>query len=293
MTGQYKHWFEGGPPAAWSGHGPAAWTLPATAAGFPFWPGALTGDTGGNGAFSTDVHTDQATSDWQWEAYRNNLFPNEIVFRKGTKAYANAKSIENVRTAAHSRTRLLDPWEFVNPEPGEQWSIFGRVAPQGTLMVNEDENESAAAFFELNYAVSTDGSDPLDILHLSVLVDGSEPSVSLSHAPELHFYRDGIEILADQILTELTTFYVSPSLWELATPPGELLDEGYYFDVAYNLSPSVSTAALFSTPLSGADDVRFIAAPPTVLLLAGGLIALAVQFFRRARRQGGATWSRL
>lgn len=283
VTGQYRHWFEGAEPAAWVGHGPAAWSLPAAASAFPYWPGTLTGDTGGMGAFSTDIHTDQATSDWQWEAYRNVLFPSEIVFRKGTKAYANAKDIESITTAAHSRTRLVDPWEFENPDPGSQWSLFGRIAPQGTLMVNEDQNEHAAAFFELNYAVSTGESEPIDILHLSVAVDGTGPNVTLVHAPEVHFYRDGIEILADQILTELTSFYVSPSMWELTTPPGEALNEGYYFDVAYNISPSISTAMLFSTPVSGADDLRFVVEPPTILLLSAGLFLLGAPLFFKPR----------
>lgn len=280
VVGEYKHWFEGGQPAAWTGHGPAIWTLPANVAEFPRWPGKLVGDTGGDGAFSTDTHTDQATSDWRWEAYRNNLFPSEIVFLKGTTAYANAKSIPNVRTAAHSRTRLVDPRDFENPNQGEEWSMFGRIAPEGTLNVNEDSDEEASAFFELSYSASVDGGDPTEVLRLHVGVDGENEDVSLFYAPNVHFFRLGEEISAAQIIDELTAFYQPDLNWALTRPPGEALNEGYYFDLAINLPGSADTATLYSTPVAGANDTRFSSVPepaPLALVSAGLLAAWRVR----------------
>lgn len=287
VKGEYKHWFEGAQPAAWTWHGPATWTLPAAANQFPFWPGSLTGDTGGNGAFSTDTHTDQATSDWKWETYRNNLLQNEIVFRKGTIAYANAKSVPNVKTAAHSRTRLVDPWEFANPESGEEWSIFGRVAPQASLSVSESAGEEASAFFELNYAASINGGTPTEIMNLHVGVNGEDEDVTLTFAQGVRFFRNGLEIFASQIIDELKAFYLPNMNWLLDSPTGVALDEGYYFDMAYNLPGSARTAALYSTPMSGADDARANAVPepaPLSLLAIGALAALLRQ--RRASSAG-------
>lgn len=269
VVGQYKHWFETAEPANWVGHGPAMWTLPANINDYPYWPFMLVGNTGGNGAFTTDVHTDVATSDWQWKAYRNNLLPSEIVFRKGTIAYANAKSIPHVLTEAHSRSKLIDPWEFANPVPGENWSILGQIAPSGSLSVSEDYNELASAFFEMSYALSVDNGDPLDVLRLHVGVDGEHPDVSLTYAPNAHFFRDNVEIYASQIIAELESYYSADYNKWLLSPSD---DNGYYFDVAFNLISTTSYATLYSAPTSGANDIRAVPEPSTLILVIAGLL---------------------
>lgn len=262
VIGEYKHWFESPAPLEYTREGAAMWTLPDKITDFPVIV-SLASET--ITTSTTDGHGCLASSDWKWKAYRTI---GNVILKKYTRAYANAKSIKGTTTEAHSRTRFADPWEFTNQQSDDEWNIFGRIALQGEMYVDKASNESAFAFIEMNYSISENGNTPLDILNLFIGTDGDNQYLSLNYDPKLNFFRNGNPISASQIIDELRSYYSATNRdWILTIPTGTELDEGYYFDISYNLSSSINSAILYSSPRSGADDTLTDVPEPTTLSL--------------------------
>ena len=189
--GQYIHWFESPPPIFnWTTDNSAVWDLPVKDADWS-WPGF---DTEKVTRTSKDGDPCQAQSTWQLHGYKD-MWDNWCL-QKWTKSYADAAN-KPWRTGAHSRTRFIDPWSFARPGQGG-WAIMGRVAPVASLTVGNAGPDNAAGF-DLSYSLSLDGRASVDILNVVVGTENDTPSVALTHDPELHFYRAGLEITADEI----------------------------------------------------------------------------------------------
>jgi hypothetical protein len=294
ITGVYKHWFEGAEPKAWT-NGPT-FALPNGINNYPNWPFTVSGGTGGNGAFTTDVHTDQATSDWKWQAYANPLF-GDIVLRKATTSYANAKSIPNVKTAAHSKTELDDPWTLPHPPTPGDWSVLGRFAPEGALTAtySASAHESASSSMGFIFDIALDGGSSTQIFDLEIGTAPHQDGISLSYAPGLHFFRGGSEISSLNIISELAAYYASNGDWVLHQPICSDSDfncadlsTGYYFDVAYFIPDAVGSAVLDANVFTRANASTNIPEPATFPLMGVALAAFAFASHKLARKPKSA-----
>ncbi|HNU43798.1 MAG TPA: PEP-CTERM sorting domain-containing protein [Phycisphaerae bacterium] len=171
-------------------------------------------------------------------------------------------------------TRITDPFVFDQPGgPEEGWSIMARVGFSGEMQAPVDGTFSG---LELLFELSLDDGPRQETMHLNAGV-GDEYGVSLTYAPFVHFARNGVEIPAQEILAEVSSYYLSEHEWSQPTPVGLEFDQGLAFDVVCYLDDTVSSAALYTTDITRAHDA--IPEPATLWLLALG--AVASRGFRR------------
>jgi hypothetical protein len=270
----YKHWYDGAaepmaplPLNGWINHinfvkpPAAAWPTWPTVGNLPAPPAApFVSATTFCGAGCS------ANSEWYIKYYNvPSLFGPRYFSEKWTKSAAFAG---HVVSDAHCKTRITDPYILSRPtETEDDWTIGIHFALQGDLLTDD----SSSAELECLYQIELDGGPLHDVFRLTI--GDQSTGISLTYAPAVHFARDGVEITATQLISELSSYYVDPQHWLLDEDYGAELNQGFYFDAAYFVDGSYMAGTVYTSNATRDDEAR-VPEPTTLAMLALGTLAL-------------------
>ena len=249
-----------------------------------------------NNTSTTSTAGSTATSEWYINTYKS-VFPINPFFYADYSTRSKA-SAEAPDTTATSRTRIVDPWTFVNPggDPDGHWRIKCEVALWGSL----EHNDLADGSMSFTYGLtrnSLGGDEPAESL-LDILIGGTKttitPNSSLVAQNRLLFTDiNGGPMTVDELIDAIDTHRTS-SGWSLS--PGLDIDDFHPDDPAYLsqvfkfnmyvlLDSTDSTAAIFTDHGSSASAV--VPEPATLGFVLIGAALLRAAGRRRAVDQPG------
>jgi len=260
---EYKHWFNDAEPEEWTKK--SHWTKPPADEypSWPFWdsrPDDKTSPSNGS----------KAESEWEVENQRYSPFCNNRGVWYKTKSYAFAKG-GGAGNKAHSKTRIVDPWEFTRPDTGN-WSIGGSIAFDGEIYASPGDT----ALYEIAYYAAHNDSqfeNAQEILYLHIGADSND--VTLTHSLRVHLTRNGLDLTADSIIAEIKSHYIDSMHWEFLSgfgpdsigPNDSTMgySQAIYFDIAYWIDSEDSLVTLFNRHITYASDVQPSPCPPFIV----------------------------
>lgn len=289
FTTEYKHWFNGAEPAAW------------TLRGNPPKPAKEDWTT-------TDPHTDDLTttsasgkstaySEWKISTYRRG---GRYKASYETRSIANANAPD---TTAGAKTRARDPWTLNAPsldphwpgyplDPDGHWTVGLESVLLGSLNTKDGTTELGVA-----YRAAFNSADPRaahDLLSINITGLGA----TVTADADLRLFIDGVMKSPAEVALVLDA-YLTPTGWFL-DPSFDLVNydsdnpahraQVFHLDAVLFLDDdTVQSVTVFTEAYSGALATAAVPEPSTgLMLVAGSMLMIAVVRRRKARGAAGA-----